>query len=158
MQWLVVRETDDDKTRARKKKLQKSHKSKLRFQQLDQEVKHRQDNWQNFKKGKGAKKKVWQLSLRQQQIWLCRAGDYLRHDACWQDSVRCCACPVPEARRPQQKPDCLVCVQTGFLSAGKKGSMFSVPEGVESKVGVIGSGQGMTAQPTGTKHEFSLGI
>ena len=60
VQWLVVKETDDDKTRSRKKKLQKSHKSKLRFQQLDQEVKHRQDSWQNFKKGKGAKKKVWQ--------------------------------------------------------------------------------------------------
>ena len=71
VQWLVVRETDDDKTRARKKKLQKSHKSKLRFQQLDQEVKHRQDNWQNFKKGKGAKKKVWQLSPRHQETWLC---------------------------------------------------------------------------------------
>ena len=62
VQWLVVKETDDDKTRSRKKKLQKSHKSKLRFQQLDQEVKHRQDSWQNFKKGKGAKKKVGRLS------------------------------------------------------------------------------------------------
>ena len=55
-------------------------------------------------------------------------------------------------------PDMRLCAQTGFLSAGKKSSMFSVPEGVESKVGVIGSGQGMTAQPSGTKHEFSLGM
>ena len=69
MQWLQVKETDDDKTRARKKKLQKSHKSKLRFQQLDQEVKHRQDNWQNFKKGKGAKKKVRLLSVISACCW-----------------------------------------------------------------------------------------
>ena len=57
-QWLQLKDTDDEKTKARKRKLQKSHKSKLRFQQLDQEVKQRQDNWQSFKKGKGAKKKA----------------------------------------------------------------------------------------------------
>lgn len=58
MQWLAVKDTDDDKTRSRKKKLQKSFKSKLRFQQLDMEVKNRQTSWLNFKKGKGSKKKV----------------------------------------------------------------------------------------------------
>ena len=67
LQWLQLKETDDEKTKARKKKLQKSHKSKLRFQQLDQEVKSRQDNWQNFKKGKGAKKKVCRLLLTTSQ-------------------------------------------------------------------------------------------
>lgn len=58
VQWLAVKDTDDDKTRVRKKKLQKSFKSKMRFQQLDMEVKNRQSNWLNFKKGKGSKKKV----------------------------------------------------------------------------------------------------
>ena len=58
LQWLQIKDGDDEKTKSRKKKLQKSHKSKLRFHALDQEVKSRQDNWQNFKKGKGAKKKV----------------------------------------------------------------------------------------------------
>ena len=54
-----------------------------------------------------------------------------------------------EAERP-------LCLQTGFLSAGKKGSMFSVPEGVDSKVGVINSGKGMTQQAGGTRHEFTI--
>lgn len=36
----------------------------------------------------------------------------------------------------------------------KKTSMFSVAEGVESKVGVIGSGKGMTAYSMKKKHEF----
>lgn len=58
LQWLHVKETDDEKTKNRKKKLQKSFKSKLRFQQLDMEVKNRQTSWLNFKKGKGSKKKV----------------------------------------------------------------------------------------------------
>ncbi len=58
LQWLEIRQEDDDKTKAKKKKLQKSYKSKLRFQQMDMETKKRQDSWLNFRKGKGAKKKV----------------------------------------------------------------------------------------------------
>jgi hypothetical protein len=57
-QWLTIRDADDDKTKAKKRKLQKSWKSKLRFQQMDMETKKRQDSWLNFRKGKGAKKKV----------------------------------------------------------------------------------------------------
>ena len=33
-------------------------KSKMRFQKLDQATKDRQQSWLDFKKGKGAKKKV----------------------------------------------------------------------------------------------------
>ena len=71
-QWLQIKETDDAKTKTRKKKLQKSHKSKLRFHQLDLEVKSRQDNWQNFRKGKGAKKKVRSslLCSREGQLYM----------------------------------------------------------------------------------------
>ncbi|KAK9812102.1 hypothetical protein WJX73_006622 [Symbiochloris irregularis] len=101
--WLAVKDTDDDKTRNRKRKLQKSFKSKMRFQQLDMEVKNRQSSWLNFKKGKGAKKK------------------------------------------------------TGFLSGRQKESMFSVPEGLDSKVGVIGSGKGMTESINTGRHDFEAG-
>lgn len=46
-------------------------------------------------------------------------------------------------------------VQAGFLSAGKKDSMFSVPDNPDAKVGVIGSGQGMTDYKHAGRHEFS---
>lgn len=48
----------------------------------------------------------------------------------------------------------LVSVQAGFLSAGKKSSMFSVPENPESRVGVIGSGKGMTDYKTAERHDY----
>ncbi len=44
--------------RARKKKLLKSYKSKIRFQNMDMAQKQKQDSWQSFLKGKGAKKKT----------------------------------------------------------------------------------------------------
>ena len=58
LQWLEIKPTDSEKNKAKKKKLQKSYKSKLRFHKLDMETKNRQDSWLNFRKGKGAKKKV----------------------------------------------------------------------------------------------------
>ncbi|PNH12932.1 Survival of motor neuron-related-splicing factor 30 [Tetrabaena socialis] len=54
--WLTIKETDDEKTKARKKKLIKSIKSKQRFQKMDVAQAKKQDNWQSFLKGKGAKK------------------------------------------------------------------------------------------------------
>lgn len=36
----------------------------------------------------------------------------------------------------------------------KKGSMFSVPDGVNAKVGVIGSGQGASELKPKQRHEF----
>ncbi|KAG2484619.1 hypothetical protein HYH03_016573 [Edaphochlamys debaryana] len=96
--WLAIKETDDEKTKARKKKLLKSFKSKIRFQNMDLAQKQKQDSWQSFLKGKGSKKK------------------------------------------------------TGFLTGTKKGSMFSVPEG--GKVGVVGSGRGMTDYVKKARHEF----
>ncbi|GLC35098.1 hypothetical protein PLESTM_000279300 [Pleodorina starrii] len=100
--WLAIKETDDEKTRARKKKLLKSFKSKIRFQNMDLAQKQKQDTWQSFLKGKGSKKK------------------------------------------------------TGFLTGTiKKSSIFSVPEGlVGSKVGVVGSGRGMTDYSKKQRHEF----
>ncbi|KXZ56279.1 hypothetical protein GPECTOR_1g244 [Gonium pectorale] len=100
--WLAIKETDDEKTRARKKKLLKSLKSKIRFQNMDLAQKQKQDSWQSFLKGKGSKKK------------------------------------------------------TGFLTGAiKKSSIFSVPEGlVGSKVGVVGSGRGMTDYSKKQRHEF----
>ena len=57
-QWVMIKETDDEKTKARKKKLQKSFKSKQRFQEMDQQTQRKAQSWQDFKSGKGAKKKV----------------------------------------------------------------------------------------------------
>ncbi|EIE26983.1 hypothetical protein COCSUDRAFT_64747 [Coccomyxa subellipsoidea C-169] len=99
--WLEIKPTDDDKTKAKKKKLQKSYKSKKRFQEMDMVTKKKQQSWLDFKSGKGAKKK------------------------------------------------------TGFLSTTKKGSIFSVPDGPGGKVGVVGSGKGMTDNPTFVKHDYS---
>lgn len=39
MQWLAIQPEDDEKTKAKKKKLLKSYKSKMRFAKLDQETK-----------------------------------------------------------------------------------------------------------------------
>jgi len=58
LQWLDIKPTDDDKTKAKKKKLQKSFKSKMRFQEMDMVTKKKQQSWLDFKSGKGAKKKV----------------------------------------------------------------------------------------------------
>lgn len=57
-QWLEIKPTDDEKTRNKKKKLQKSFKSKIRFQEMDLVTKKKQQSWLDFKSGKGAKKKV----------------------------------------------------------------------------------------------------
>ena len=96
----MAQDTDDEKTKQKKRKLLKSYKSKLRFQSMDMESKHRQQSWLNFKTGKGAKKK------------------------------------------------------TGFLSTTKKGSIFSVPEDPEAKVGVVGSGKGVTDYQKPRRHDF----
>lgn len=46
-------------------------------------------------------------------------------------------------------------LQAGFLSAGKKGSIFAVPDGPDAKVGVIGSGKGMTEYKNANRHDFN---
>ena len=58
LQWLEFQPDDDEKTRAKKKKLAKSYKSKLRFHKMDTETKVRQSSWLDFQKGKGTKKKA----------------------------------------------------------------------------------------------------
>ena len=55
---MQIKETDDEKTKARKKKLQKSFKSKQRFQEMDKQTQKKQQSWLDFKSGKGSKKKV----------------------------------------------------------------------------------------------------
>ncbi len=46
--WLEIKETDDEKTKARKRKLQKSYKSKQRFQKMDKASQEKQKSWQDF--------------------------------------------------------------------------------------------------------------
>jgi len=100
--WLEIKDTDDEKTKARKRKLLKSYKSKIRFQEMDVAQKEKQDSWQSFLTGKGGKKKA------------------------------------------------------GFFTGRKKESMFKVPEGASGKVGVIGSGKGITEYAKRGRHEFEL--
>lgn len=98
--WLEIKETDNEKTKQKKKKLQKSYKSKKRFHDMDVATKQRQSSWMNFQKGKGQKKK------------------------------------------------------TGFLTGRKKGSIFSISDDPEAKVGVVGSGKGMTDYKGPGRHDF----
>lgn len=86
LQWLEIQPEDDEKTKAKKRKLLKSYKSKIRFavcrgfhacccmttcassticlancmiaQKLDLKTKEKQNKWQDFISGKGSKKKT----------------------------------------------------------------------------------------------------
>jgi survival-of-motor-neuron-related-splicing factor 30 len=42
------------------------------------------------------------------------------------------------------------------MTSAKRESIFKVPDGVSSKVGVVGSGKGMTDFQRKGRHEFSL--
>ena len=55
---MEITDKDDDKSKNKKKKLQKGWKSQQRFAKLDAETQKRQQSWMDFKKGKGSKKKV----------------------------------------------------------------------------------------------------
>ena len=58
MQYMEITDKDDEKSKAKKKKLQKKWKSDQRFAKKDAETQKRQQSWMDFKKGKGSKKKV----------------------------------------------------------------------------------------------------
>ena len=115
-QWLVIKDSDDVKTRNKKKKLQKSYKSKLRFQKLDMETKGRQKSWLDFKTGKGAKKKACLLHQF--------AKDSCSHASELSGQEHC----------PRSENELNAAMQAGFLSTHKKGSMFSVPDELGAKV------------------------
>ena len=55
---MEITDKDDEKGKAKKRKLQKSWKSNQRFAKKDAETQKRQQSWMDFKKGKGSKKKV----------------------------------------------------------------------------------------------------
>lgn len=57
-QYMEITDRDDEKSKAKKRKLQKSWKSNQRFAKKDAETQKRQQSWMDFKKGKGSKKKV----------------------------------------------------------------------------------------------------
>ena len=46
-------------------------------------------------------------------------------------------------------------LQAGFLSSGQKQSIFAVPDNPEGKVGVVGSGKGMTDYSNTGRHDFN---
>lgn len=53
--WLQIKETDDEKTRQKKRKLAKAYKSKARFAKLDLQQKEKADAWKRFIAGKPKK-------------------------------------------------------------------------------------------------------
>jgi survival-of-motor-neuron-related-splicing factor 30 len=71
LQWLEIKPTDDEKTKNKKRKLQKSFKSKVRFQEMDLLTKKKQQSWLDFKSGKGAKKKVGTSCYQSVVMGLC---------------------------------------------------------------------------------------
>ena len=52
---MQIRETDDEKTRQKKRKLAKAYKSKARFAKLDLQQKEKADAWKRFMAGKPKK-------------------------------------------------------------------------------------------------------
>ena len=58
LQYMEITDKDDEKSKTKKKKLQKKWKSDQRFAKKDAETQKRQQSWMDFKKGKGSKKKV----------------------------------------------------------------------------------------------------
>jgi survival-of-motor-neuron-related-splicing factor 30 len=48
----------------------------------------------------------------------------------------------------------VICCAAGYFTGRKKESMFAVPEG--GKVGVIGSGKGVTEYKKAARHEFNV--
>ena len=46
--------------------------------------------------------------------------------------------------------------KSGFMTGSKKKSMFSVAEGSDARVGVVGSGKGMTDYKKKKRHEFDI--
>lgn len=88
--------------------------------ELEKEAQERAQSWQNFKKGKGAKKQA-----RRSGGPVARLGS--SSSVTVTQSLTSPPCPL----------------QAGFFSSLKKESMFKVPEELGGKVGVIGSGKGV---------------
>lgn len=96
LQWVTIKETDDEKTKARKKKLQKSFKSKQRFQEMDKQTQKKQQSWLDFKTGKGSKKKVISVHIANTctSLTVLQARQRLRKSGCL---LAFCLCtPVAE--------------------------------------------------------------
>lgn len=55
--WLAIKDTDDEKTRQKKRKLAKAYKSKARFAKLDLQQKQKAEAWKSFLAGKSKKTK-----------------------------------------------------------------------------------------------------
>ena len=97
---LVIRPTDDERTKVKKKKIMKSLKKKDRFVEMDRKQDVKKQGWQSFLQGKGSKKRK------------------------------------------------------GFFTGRKKESIFKTPDDARGKVGVTGSGKGLTDYKKVKRHEF----
>jgi len=137
VQWLEVQPEDDEKTRTKKRKLAKSYKSKIRFQKMDAQQRDKQSSWLDFQKGKGTKKKAGFFTGL---LFVMRAHAAAHAPHATMD--------ILAVRLHDSHAQC-------HAAGKKKGSMFSVPEGVNAKVGVIGSGQTPTDYKAKSRHDFA---
>uniref|UniRef100_A0A7S0VKM0 Survival of motor neuron-related-splicing factor 30 n=1 Tax=Polytomella parva TaxID=51329 RepID=A0A7S0VKM0_9CHLO len=98
--WLTIKDTDDEKTKALKRKKLRSYKSKQRFHKMEQDQKEKASDWQSFLKTKGSKHRA------------------------------------------------------GFFTGTRKQSIFATSTEVNSKVGVVGSGRGVTGNQKRVRQIF----
>jgi survival-of-motor-neuron-related-splicing factor 30 len=122
----------------------------MRFTNMDLVQKEKQDSWNSFMTGKGAKKKKGFFTGEETQrnvVW---------HGAAWRKrllSARTAVSLLPYCFPPSFLPSFCVCV-CGLLAGTKKESIFKVPDGTAGKVGVVGSGKGVTEYQKRGKHQF----
>ncbi len=95
--------------------------------------------------------------MRTPQGWVTQSYMVFRPGALLRDTVSRCNLFMlhPLKERQLHYSSCGGALQAGFLSAGKKGSIFAVPDNPHAKVGVVGSGKGMTDYKTSNRHDFA---
>lgn len=119
-----------------------------RFQNMDAKQKEKQGSWQSFLKGKGGKAKAGFITGKKKQSMCARraarawgAMQGARPAARAPGPLCGAAAPLPTRRR-----------RAGAAAA--RARRFSVAEG--GKVGVVGSGRGMTDYKKAGRHDFTV--
>lgn len=158
--WMRAKEGDSEKVKDKKRRALKAYKKKLKCGSFSQVARHRDCfMMRSSQQSLSAYIRTAPLAaLVATDIRVCPGRSLrIRFSKSSAVLIMCCTCRF-------QKMDLSTKAQadnwknfnsgkgskkkSGFLSTGKKESMFSVPDNPHSKVGVIGSGSGMTGGPT----------
>ncbi|RVX05787.1 hypothetical protein CK203_023843 [Vitis vinifera] len=127
---LRIEPDDPEDVKIAKRKKIHAFKSKMRFEQLEVTQNKRQNAWQQFQTTKGRAKKLV-VGLRP-AFGLLSCG--LLFPSIWVFLV------------------CFLHAQIGFFSGRKRESIFKSPDDPNGKVGVTGSGKGLTEFQKREKH------